>query len=356
MHRARGVLATLLALLAVLCALAAVVAVWGRGQILDTDRYLASVAPLADDPVIQAEVADKIAEAIIARLDVEQYAAGVLGPEAASLAPALARGVTDWVGDTARDVVSSRQFARLWTAANRIGHAELVRLLTGEEPPGVVISAGRIQVDLTDMVAVVRGRLVAAGLSVVATIPPITLVVDIADADGLTAARDAVRLLDRLAWWLPVAALVLIAAAALAATSRRRVAVRTLVAVAWAMVLLRLVIALGKRIAADSIPREIATPTAVHHYYDHLLRLLERGVLGAALVAGILLLVVAATAVDVRRRRVPATYVAAGLGVLAAVLVILGWGHVLVVVLGLLLAAAGIAVARGSREGAVKSG
>lgn len=338
-RRVRGLVAVLLALLAIVCAAASVVAVWGRDQVLDTDRYLETVAPLADDPVIQAEVAGEVSDAITSRL------AGRLTPE-----------IEAQVVAATYDVVHSSDFARLWVAANRIGHAELVRLLTGEEPPGVVVEAGRIQLDLSALVGEVRGRLAAAGLAIVASMPPITLVVDVADADGLTAARDAVDLLDTIAWWLPVVALGLLVAAALVATRRRRTAARTLVVIAWAMVLLRAVIALGKRLAVDEVPADVVSPKAVEHYYDHLLAPLVGGVLGTAITALVLVVVVAVAAVDVRRRRVPAGHLAAVLGAGAAVLVVAGWAAPVVAGLGVVLAVAGVVLAvRGDRQAVAAS-
>jgi hypothetical protein len=70
-QRWRSVVATFL--IVVGCILASplsVVAVWTKNLVTDTDRYVATVAPLADDPAIQNAVADKITVQIFTHLDV----------------------------------------------------------------------------------------------------------------------------------------------------------------------------------------------------------------------------------------------------------------------------------------------
>jgi hypothetical protein len=40
-----------------------------RSEVLDTDHYVATVAPLASDPAIQAEIADKVTQQITDSVD-----------------------------------------------------------------------------------------------------------------------------------------------------------------------------------------------------------------------------------------------------------------------------------------------
>ena len=61
------------ALLIVLaCALAplSVVAIWTRNQVTNTDRYVATIAPLARDPAIQNAIADQIIAQVFTYIDI----------------------------------------------------------------------------------------------------------------------------------------------------------------------------------------------------------------------------------------------------------------------------------------------
>ena len=47
-----------------------VVAVWARNQVTNADRYVATVAPLAEDPAIQQAITDQITAQVFTYIDV----------------------------------------------------------------------------------------------------------------------------------------------------------------------------------------------------------------------------------------------------------------------------------------------
>lgn len=70
-HGLRWVGVTILLVLVAVLAIASVTARFTRSQILDTDRYVSTVAPLGDDPALQAEISNQITDEIFTRVDVE---------------------------------------------------------------------------------------------------------------------------------------------------------------------------------------------------------------------------------------------------------------------------------------------
>lgn len=292
-----------LAVLGCVLAMVSVVAVWGRNQVLDTDRYLRSVTPLASDPVIQDEVADKVAAAISGRLDAEAYARDALPKRAAFLAPMLGDGVDDFIAEKTDEFVRSDAFRALWVELNREGHGELVELLTGPESDVVVVADGRLQLDLGRVVEAVRSRLAVAGLTIVTSIPPITLVVDVADADGVERARGTVRTLDRVANVLPFVAFALLVGAVFVARRRMRAAALVALGLLVSMVVMRAALDVGANVAADQVSASVASTDAVHAYYHHLTSLLRDGVVGVGLVAALVGLVFVAVGPSVRAFR-----------------------------------------------------
>ena len=87
----RATAAVVLILVGALLAPVAVVAVWARGLVEDTDRYLATVAPLSEDPQIQSAVTNRLTTAIVEAVNLEDLAETAtgavsdLGPAAAAL-------------------------------------------------------------------------------------------------------------------------------------------------------------------------------------------------------------------------------------------------------------------------------
>jgi hypothetical protein len=130
-QRWRSVVATLLIVIGCILAPLSVVAVWAKNQVTDTDRYVATVTPLASDPAIQNEVADKITAETFVRLDVagitnqavDALADRGLPPLVATqlhaLSGPLSSGVQSYVRIEVGQVVAGDAFADAWISANR---------------------------------------------------------------------------------------------------------------------------------------------------------------------------------------------------------------------------------------------
>src|SRR6188472_2902659 len=99
----RPVVAGLLVAVAALLAPLSVLSTWASGQIQDTDRYLATVAPLASDPDVQAAIVVRVEEVIYSYLDLDAAVDEVvqaledqgLPPTAAATLSALAGPLTN---------------------------------------------------------------------------------------------------------------------------------------------------------------------------------------------------------------------------------------------------------------------
>src|SRR3954470_17424220 len=64
---------------------AAVPAIWGRNLVLNTDRYVETLSPLATDPGVQKAVVKAVDEQFTSRVDVTGAVQQVLPPRAADL-------------------------------------------------------------------------------------------------------------------------------------------------------------------------------------------------------------------------------------------------------------------------------
>ncbi len=151
-----GVLITIGALLAPL----SIVATWAHDEVSDTDRYVATVAPLGSDPAVQNAIIDRITTEIFARLDVkavtneavDALAAQGLPPRVAdslrALSTPLANGVRSFVTERVTRIIKSPEFEDAWVAANREAHTQLVAVLTGEGTDAVNVTGNTVSVNL----------------------------------------------------------------------------------------------------------------------------------------------------------------------------------------------------------------
>ena len=168
-----------------------------RNQVLDTDRYVANMEPLAANPDVQASVEAALNRQIAARLDIGAFVEQALPPQATRLKAPIASAVTGLIGTAVHRAVTSDAFVTLWTAANRAGHRTLVGILTGEdEGRAVTVSDGAVLLDLGPIIEHVKTRLVAAGLDIAQNIPTVGATIEIARLQGVDRAQQLVRWLD----------------------------------------------------------------------------------------------------------------------------------------------------------------
>ncbi|WP_423464904.1 GAP family protein [Promicromonospora sp. MS192] len=152
-HRGRSTAAVVLIVLGALLAPVGVVAAWAERTLTDTDRYVATVAPLAEDPAVRSAVSARMTSALMEQIDVGALLDGVaegldeqgLAPRVAGALPMLEApltgGVESFVRDAADRVVASDQFRDAWTQANRVAHQQLVAVMRGEGGLAVLLGA-----------------------------------------------------------------------------------------------------------------------------------------------------------------------------------------------------------------------
>ncbi|MFJ9173253.1 hypothetical protein [Streptomyces sp. NPDC102360] len=124
----RTIAAILVALVAVL-AVTSVVGVWGSRTTLNTDRWIATVGTLPEDPKVNAAVSKYLANEIFDQLDVEQRLSDALPPRASFLAGPVTGAVHDFMREKISQLIANERFQELWRTTNRFAHERIVALL-----------------------------------------------------------------------------------------------------------------------------------------------------------------------------------------------------------------------------------
>ena len=98
--RRRAVTSIVFVVLGALLLPMAAATLWTRNQLLDTDRYVRTVAPLAKDPTVTSALSARITSAVAEELDVKSLAADALPERAAFLAAPIAAGAENLIRDS----------------------------------------------------------------------------------------------------------------------------------------------------------------------------------------------------------------------------------------------------------------
>jgi hypothetical protein len=279
-RRGRGKQVVAVVLVVVSCVLAplTVTAIWVRNQVLNTDRYVETVAPLATNPAIIEAAAASITETLFEHVDVEKEAREALPKRAKFLAGPLSVGIRGFTEQAATRILESDVFENLWNEANRLAHNQVESALTGG---GKVLSTrnGRVTLDLSAVVTEVRKLLDDRGITIFDSIPinQLALKFELFDAAQLGDAQRGVKLLNALAWILPFVVFGLLGVAAWLSVNRRRTVIWWGIGAAIAMSLLGVGIVLGRSaylhtVVSSSLPHDAAAAT-----FDTLVRFLRQG-------------------------------------------------------------------------------
>jgi hypothetical protein len=286
-------------------------AIFGRNLVLNTDRYVKILQPIASNPGVQNVVIQAVDRQVANNIDIPALVATSLPPRAAPLKGAISSGVTSLINTATTKFVQSSAFETLWVQVNRTAHQQLDFVLTGKAPPGLaavnIAPNGVVSLDLSSIVTQVKARLVAGGLTVAEKVPVVGATIEIAKISGVEKARRVVRALNTLADWLPWVGLALIAAGIATARRRRRALMRSAGGLAAGMALLGLGLLVARHFYLANVPPSRLPPDTAKFLFDTLVRYLRLGIRLVFVIA--LLIVVGAwlagpgdTAVNTRHR------------------------------------------------------
>lgn len=262
-----AVLSVCLIIIGSILAPLAVVTVWARSTLVDTDRFVATYAPLADDRAIQDYVIDQTVTVIDQNADIDRLTADLIdgikqlgtGPRASAALDALqgpaARGVQSLIRSGVTTFVRSDAFAQAWERALRVSHTQLMATVSGD--PDAILAAqqdGTIGIQLGPIVEEIKQFLVGRGIDLAARIPTVNRTIPVAEADQIGAVRAGYRTVLALGTWLPWVCLLFLAAGVLTARRWSRGLVGAGVGFAVAMLILLLGFFVGRTLLATSLP------------------------------------------------------------------------------------------------------
>ncbi|MYS85678.1 hypothetical protein [Embleya scabrispora] len=290
-HRLRLTLACVLLALACVLTPVAVTAAWADDEVGDTDRFVATMAPLSSNPAVQAEVADRVAEGAVQAVDVAglsdalRQALGLdpnngSGPVSGSI-QSLLSGVAE---QAAHAFVTTDAFGVVWRDALRLAHASALSALEGKDDGAVSSSGGEVVLDLGPMVDRVRQSLAGQGLSIATNIPSTDRRFVLLHRDGLRKGQDAFRLLNTAGTWLPIVVVLLFVVGVCVAPRRRRVIMWAALGTLLALLLLAIALAVARRYYLDELPPQISRDAGAA-IFDALVRFLRQTTRTLAVVA-----------------------------------------------------------------------
>ncbi|MEJ3404364.1 hypothetical protein WDJ51_06445 [Rathayibacter sp. YIM 133350] len=285
-------------LIGLILAPVALVGSWAKTQLTDTDAFVATFAPLAEDPAVQAFISDQVVAAIDEQVDIPALTDAVFdGIEQLGLPPRAAdalnllrqpatAGLQSLVSRIVNDIVTSDAFADIWSQALRVSHDQLMLTMQGDENAAVSIGAnGEIGVQLGPIIAEVKQRLVDRGIAFAANIPAVDKTVVIAKSDTTTLVQVAYAISVAVGTWLPWVTLAFLVVGVLAARRRIRGLLGASIGLGLVMIAVASGIAIGKVVFVALTAKSVLPADAAGVIYSQLTAFIASSAVAVAVLA-----------------------------------------------------------------------
>ncbi len=265
MSKKRGLLVWSLLGLATILLFVSSLTVWSKRQLLDDQAWADTSSQLLANDEVRGAIAQKLSDALFARVDVEAQLRERLPPRSQGVASALAATLQNTVGPAAADRLLQRpRVQTLWENANKRAHAAVLRVLEGKElgKNGNISTAnGEVTLDLRPAIKRLATRLGVED-KLKANADPTAGQLVIMKSDQLSAAQTAVKILKALSSLLVIVVVALYALAIYLARGRRRL---LLGATGATLVLIGLVIASLRRFVGTAVVDSLVKTEANKH-------------------------------------------------------------------------------------------
>ena len=232
-RRTRGVITWVLIVLASLLIPISVLSAWAIRTVTNTDQYVATMAPLARNPVIIDHLARQATKELFASSVVKDKVASALPAKAKPIIQPILTEVESYVYGVAVKVLESEQFGQLWDTLNRHTHDTVVDVLTGKKTTLTrdLGNGGQVVVNVTPILNNIIEQANQRGVTLFNPIKPILseghgLGITVVSKSQVSKFSGLFNVLVTLGWAVPVTALVLGILAIAIAVDRRRALLR----------------------------------------------------------------------------------------------------------------------------------
>lgn len=127
--RLRRWLALLLVVMSVVGLVVSALALWSDGLVFNTDKWVATVAPVAEDPAVRHAVSTFVADKTLEVADLQDRIARALPSDAAVLAQPLTQVLRDFLIKEIDKFLATPTAQSIWLDVNRFAHAQLIAAL-----------------------------------------------------------------------------------------------------------------------------------------------------------------------------------------------------------------------------------
>jgi len=158
--RLRRWLALILVVMAVVGLVISALALWSDSLVFNTDKWVATVAPVAEDPAVRHSVSTFVADKTLEVADLQNRIANALPSDAAVLAQPLTQTLRDFLIKEIDKFLATPTAQTIWVDVNRFAHQQLITALQ-DKSRYVSVNENDVTLNLLPLIGVALQRLEA---------------------------------------------------------------------------------------------------------------------------------------------------------------------------------------------------
>ena len=228
--------------------------VWVKRQALSTDNWTDASSELLENSEIRSAISVYLVNQLYDNVDVGDALAERLPPETKPIAAPLAAALEPALVRTASAFLGRPRVQQLWENANRRAHELFIALLDGEREV-LESTDGNVVLNLRPMLEGFVER-TGIGERVLQRLPPDAGEIVVLQGNQLEVARDSVKVVRVLSFFLSFLVLAMFAIAVYLAPGRRR---RMLLAIGFSFLIVGLIVLVVRRFAGDYLVDALTT-------------------------------------------------------------------------------------------------
>ncbi len=266
--------ANILLVIGTVIALLAIIAIWINQTLLNTNQYVATVAPLSKNQAIASDLANALSNRVFTQVPIQSEISAILPANLQFLAPILTQDLKNLLTQETTNLITSDQFNQIWININRFVQQQIVALLTGQKA-ALMVKGDQVVLDLQVVFDQVKTRLSQKGITLFqnVTLSPENSQVVLFQSPALAQAQGFINIISKLGIILPILALAIFAGAIVLYPNRNRGIFWVGVSILIAGVVLMILIA----VIGSSFPSYTPnlSPAASEAFYFTIVRYLQ---------------------------------------------------------------------------------
>ncbi len=228
---------------------------WALRTVTNTDHYVATLAPLVENPAIQDAMTTTVVNSLFTAVNVEEKVASHLPGPSKALAGAITSSIRREAEKVVHTVIASPAFVKIWNVENRLTHHLAVSILTGDSST----SANKLTVSVQALALKVIAELDKRGITL---FDPLVITINklgengivLSTTEQLHTAQTVFHYGITLRGILPLALLAVVALALVVGVNKRRTGLRLGAAALIGVVTLSVVLSFGRSTFVGAVP------------------------------------------------------------------------------------------------------